>query len=375
MESRKISLCICGGGGLGTVIAGIAASNGYDVNILTSRPSEWEYSVTVLDKNGRKYNGTLNKISANPAEVISESDIVLFCLPGSVINDELIKIKSFLRKGAVVGSVFSCTGFFIMAIAQLGENVRLFGFQRVPFIARVKEYGHTALLLDYRKSLNVAFWGVTNPDELRQQLEGILITPINVLEHVLQVTLTNSNPILHPSRLYSMLKNYHQSQSFETVPYFYRDWTNESSQTLIDCDAEFQKMLSHLGLQSSVTPPLLEYYESWDASSLTRKIASIESLKELRVPMIKSDSGGYIPDWNNRYFIEDISYGMMLIKFICQERGIETPHIDQIITWFQEKIGKSYMIDNRLLYNQDTKEIACLNFEVIQKLFKTLRRQ
>ena len=44
------TICICGGGGLGSVIAGIAASGGYRVNILTRRPEKWGEEMTVIDR-------------------------------------------------------------------------------------------------------------------------------------------------------------------------------------------------------------------------------------------------------------------------------------------------------------------------------------
>lgn len=369
MGYNKPVICICGGGNLGTVIAGVSAANGYCVNILTSHPSQWSENIEVKDNLGKRFVGKIKVISANAADVIPQSDIILLCLPGSVINDELIKIKPYLSPSAVIGSVFCCTGFFISAISVLGIEARLFGFQRVPFIARLENYGHSATLLDYRKVLHCAFWGIDSSEQciLVDELSKILVTPINVLSHALQVTLTNSNPILHPSRLYSLFRNFDPERPFVSVPNFYEDWNDDSSQTLIDCDEEFQTMLNRLGLASDKIPPLLDYYESHDAQSLTRKITSIKSLKGLKAPMIPVPKG-MAPDWGNRYFAEDIPYGMLLIKLVCQEVGVPTPHIDCVIQWYQQQVGKKYLDRDRVADSEDVARIACLNIEIIRKM-------
>lgn len=374
MTNNKSTLCICGGGSLGTVIAGVAASKGYRVNVLTGHPERWDRRIVVDDRKGNKYIGCLDIISSDAADVIPESDIILCCLPGSVIHDNLEKIKPYLSENSVVGSVFSCTGFFIMAISVLGANTRLFGCQRVPFIARVKEYGHSATLLDYRKMLNVAFWEVTDDEQdfFVDELSKILCTPINVMEHALQATLTNSNPILHPSRLYSLFKDFDIKHPFAHIPRFYEDWTDDSSEVLIACDSEFQTMLRKLRLESQYTPPLLEYYESSDAKSLTLKITSIESLKGLKVPMVSCE-GGYAPDWDNRYFTEDIPYGMLLIKYVCQLINVRTPNIDKIITWYQTQVGKCYIDGVKIADNsKDVKNISCLHKKALQIMFQSI---
>ena len=372
---KRPTICICGGGNLGTVIAGIAGAEGYSVNILTGHPEKWDHEIKVTDTAGHKFVGHVACVSSNAKDVIPQSDIILCCLPGSIISSYLINIKPYLSPTAIVGSVFSNTGFFITAISIFNRNTRLFGFQRVPFIARIREYGHSAVLLSYRKTLNVAFWEVScyEQEAYAHELSEILRTPVRIMDHALQATLTNSNPILHPSRLYSLFKDFDIHHPYKTIPHFYEDWDNDSSEILIQCDNEFQRMLQKIGLASDYTPPLLKYYESTDAPSLTRKIKSILSLKGIKAPMVACD-GGYAPDWNNRYFSEDIPYGMLLIKYICQMIKIPTPNIDKIVTWYQEQVGQRYLANGIVIASEDVKKIACLNQESLQILFQSMRK-
>ncbi|MCM1076577.1 MAG: NAD/NADP octopine/nopaline dehydrogenase family protein [Bacteroides sp.] len=372
MMDRKPTVCICGGGSLGTVIAGVASSRGFGVNILTGKPEKWSCNLTIDDPNGRIFNGTISRISDKASEVIPQSDIIILCLPGNVIHDMLVRIKPYISENAIVGSVFSSTGFFIMALDVLGPSAHLFGFQRVPFISRIQSYGHSAHLLGYKKSLNIAYWNVDDRGIRTHCLEEILMTPINELAHPIEVTLTNSNPILHPARLYTLFRDHDETSPFDAQPLFYEDWTDESSRTLIACDNEFQALVRKLGIEDEVIPSLLDYYESTDDVSLTAKIRSIAAFKGIYAPTKPTPGGvGYIPDYDNRYFSEDIPFGMMLIKYMAEINGLRTPMIDEIIRWYEKITGKNFLDGSSIADNADTACIQCLNRVAIRQLLES----
>ena len=78
-----MKICICGGGSLGHVCAGVLASrNDVELNILSGHPERWQSYVTVTDYKGKQYVAHIKRISSRPEEVIVGQDIILFCLPG-----------------------------------------------------------------------------------------------------------------------------------------------------------------------------------------------------------------------------------------------------------------------------------------------------
>lgn len=362
------TFCICGGGALGHVMAGVISSKGHTVNLLTGHPDKWQHDIRVTDLEGKTYDGHLNIISGNPADIIPVSQIVILCLPGYLINSELQSISPYITANHYIGSIVSSTGFFISAMTILGDKCPLFGFQRVPYIARVNQYGQSAQLLGYKKSLNMALSDKEKSGGLVTLLQDILDTPISILGHILEATLTNSNPILHPSRLYRLFRDWQPGKTYDRQILFYEEWDDETSRILMECDNEFGKVLEQLPIDRKQIPPLLEYYESYDAASLTRKIRSIKAFKGIACPMLKTE-GGYIPDFRNRYFTEDIPYGLIPIKYIAQILGINTPVIDTIIAWSQKCIGKDY-INHGILDGRDIAEISCLNENTIRRLIK-----
>lgn len=324
-----MKICICGGGSLGHVCAGVMASQeDVEMNILSGHPDRWQKTITVTDLDGKQFVAKINRISSKPEEVVAGQDIVLLCLPGYLIEKTLRDIKPFVGQ-ASVGTVVSSTGFFFFAHDILGKDAKLFGFQRVPFISRVAEYGKTANLLGYKSSLAAVLENIEDSESFRRDLERLFITPVTLLGSFYEVALSNSNPILHTGRLYSMFHG-RENELFDHNILFYKEWTDEASQLLIDMDAEFFRLLEKLNVHS--LPTLLDYYESTDAASLTRKIQSIPAFQTITSPMKQVD-GGWMVDFGSRYFTEDFPYGLRWIKTMVIDNNLETPNIDMVFEW------------------------------------------
>lgn len=324
-----MKICICGGGSLGHVCAGVMASQkDVQLNILSGHPERWQKTITVTDTEGKQYVANLNRVSSKPEEVVAGQDIILFCLPGYLIEKTLREIKPYVGNAAV-GTVVSSTGFFFFAHDIMGADAKLFGFQRVPFISRVVDYGRTANLLGYKSSLAVVLENVKDSNAFRKELERLFITPVSLLNSFYEVALSNSNPILHTGRLYTMFQG-RENDVFDHNILFYKEWTDEASQMLIDMDAEFFQLLDKLGVHS--LPTLLDYYESTDTASLTKKISSIPAFQTITSPMKQVD-GGWVADFESRYFTEDFPFGLRWIKELATQYQLKTSCINVVYSW------------------------------------------
>lgn len=324
-------VCICGGGSLGHVMCGYLSSmENYSVSLLTGHPHEWSRHINVIDPYGKEYKGKLEFITSDAEQTARDTDIILLCLPGFAIEKALIQIAPFIKKETYIGSIVSSTGFFLMANNILPKATKLFGFQRVPFISRTEKYGHSARILGYKSSLSIGTLNVEDTSVIQKTAQSIFNIPVKILDNYLQATLSNSNPLLHPCRLYSMFKN---NGTFERPIKFYEDWDDSSSRLLIACDSEFQSLIKKMGLEDGSIPPLLEYYESEDEKSLTNKIRSIKAFEGLLAPMVKNEDNEYVPDFRNRYFTEDIPFGMAIIKTLAVQNNIDTPNMDMVLAW------------------------------------------
>ena len=329
-------ICICGGGNLGHVCAGFLANRGHQVSVLTTKPNLWSQKIEIVAPD-KTFYGQLTLVTAHPDEVVPQAEIVLVCLPGYAIHDELTKIKSYLSKTCKVGTVVSSTGFFFEAFKVLPTDIALFGFQRVPFISSTIEYGRKAELKGYKDSLHVAIEQTEDKDSVRLDLEHLFEKPVTLADSYYEVSLSNSNPLLHPSRLYTMWKDWQPGTVYTRNPQFYAEWTLEASALLLQMDDELQQLLKALGLKDGGIPPVLDYYESKDANSLTQKLRSIKAFQNIVSPM-KVVEGGFIPDFSSRYFTEDFPYGMRFIVETAQKYKVSIPIIERTYQWGISKI-------------------------------------
>jgi len=84
-----------------------------------------------------------------------------------------------------------------------------------------------------------------------------------------------------------------------------------------------------------------------DPSTFTSAIRSCDGYKGFRCPM-KPVTGGFVPDFANRYFTEDIPEGVAMYKGIADLVGVQTPVMDEIVCFFQKFMGKEYIKNGKL---------------------------
>lgn len=332
-----MKICICGGGNLGHVCAGFLANRGHLVSILTTKPERWSSELKIVAPD-KTFTGKLALVTSKAEEVIPQAEMILVCLPGFAIHKELEVIKPYLSISAIVGSVVSSTGFFFEAFDVLPSDIPLFGFQRVPFISRIIEYGKEAELKGYKDTLHVAIEHTTDKEPIRKELEKLFEKPVSIADSFYEVSLSNSNPLLHPARLYTMWKDWQPGMVYSRNPQFYAEWTVEASALLIQMDDEFQQLLMTLGLRPGCIPTILDYYESTDEITLTQKLHAIRAFQGILSPMQEVE-GGFIPDFSSRYFKEDFPYGMRFIVETAHKHHVQIPTIEEVYQWGLSKIS------------------------------------
>ena len=298
------------------------------------------HDICVDTPDGLTLRGKIERISNQPSEVIPGADVVLLCLPGFMIEQQLRLLKDYLLPQTFVGSVFSSTGFFFEALQILDAHQPLWGFQRVPFISRVETYGQSAHLLGYKEAHNMAVAQVGEAD--KRAFAELMATwferPVRLLHNYYEASLTNSNPLLHTSRLYTMFGGENEGRTYDRMLLFYEEWTEEAADLYIKMDEEFFRLLSLLPVEQGYLPTALNYYESHDAASLARKLSSIQGFKGITSPM-KQTAGGWVADYSSRYFTEDFPFGLKYIWQLAHEKGVSCPYIDRVYAWGMSKLG------------------------------------
>jgi hypothetical protein len=89
-----------------------------------------------------------------------------------------------------------------------------------------------------------------------------------------------------------------------------------------------------------------------DKSSIYKMLLTNKGYRGLTHPMVPVDTPEgkikYLPNFKYRYFAEDIPMGLVVTRGIAELAGVPTPHMDDVILWCQERMGKEYLLDGKL---------------------------
>jgi opine dehydrogenase len=343
-----MNLTILGGGNLAHSIAVTASFYFKKISILTSNRELWNDRLTAIFPDGNKVIGRDIAVSEKAEEAILGSDVILSTLPGHIIPERLREIKRFMKPGQMVGSVTAAGGFFWIARGVLGKSIPLFAFQRVPFICRIIEKGKSVNISGLKKELFVASIGVDGYQSQYNSMISLMkesfATDIIHLNSYLEATISNSNPILHTTRLCSMIKN----PADKNNAFFYREWDDDTSKLLLKCDQEVVQIIEKLGKPFPLFKTILEHYEVGNWSELTLKMRSIKAFSDITFPMIEKEKGVFFPDSSSRYFLEDVPYGLLILRSMADICGIATPNMDKVILELQNYLEKEYIENSEL---------------------------
>jgi len=170
---------------------------------------------------------------------------------------------------------------------------------------------------------------------------------------VLECTMYPINAILHPSRLYTLLQNYKKGNVLPENPLFYEDMTAEATQVMDELNGELiavAQALSDQGVAVGDVPHIFDWlavyvYDEPKTSNLQHFFQTNKAYQGFRCPLIPHGDG-FVPDFTNRYFTEDINLGLCGYKGLAELAQVETPLMDTIILWAQTHMGVEFLTKN-----------------------------
>lgn len=161
-------------------------------------------------------------MSANAADVVPGSDVVLICAPANAHPALLRAVAPHVDRKAAVGALYAQGGFDWAARKALGDKVDhlrfVFGLQNIPWICKAVEYGKRARygkracaraycaeplvysILGPKDNLWVAASPPERAAECTELITSLFDIPARPVPNFLNLTLTPSNQIIHPAR-------------------------------------------------------------------------------------------------------------------------------------------------------------------------------
>jgi NAD/NADP octopine/nopaline dehydrogenase, alpha-helical domain/Ketopantoate reductase PanE/ApbA len=368
-NQEPMQVTICGCGNLGHVFAGLlSARQDLRVNLCVSSVEK----VQLLEQGMAAQGGILVKrregdvlarphlVTAEPEIAIPGSRLILLCVPSHVEEEVLNKIVPFLDEDTYIGAIPGPGGFNWKAkyvLTQHNKNAVIFSLAAIPWMCKTVKPGEEVNVLG-TKQINGQ---VTVPSERTQEvselMNKLLLMPVLDLENFLNITLYPGNQLLHTAISYDLFHNW-DGTPLPEPPLFYEEITEEAANLLQAMDYEVQVLCRTLeqktpNLNLCAVLPLGFSIQSGygddiiDKSSLRSMVATNRAYAGIRTPMLKVE-GGYIPNFQSRFFLEDVPHGLVVLKGIAELAGVATPTIDKILIWTQAKMGCEYLVDGKL---------------------------
>ena len=331
-----MNIVIIGAGNIGLAIASYIAIHKNDRVILFT---DKNYECLFLKYENSLFD-TSNFIVSNDVKFLLNGEYILCTYPAFLRKSFIDKYGQYIKKGAKLGFVPGYGGAEYACRKLIDRGVIVFGFQRVPYVARADK--NKVNILSRKTELFISALPSSEIHDLANDVERMLDIPTHVLNDYLSVTLTPTNPIIHIAGLWGAFKNYNDNDGYKGKLGFYDQWDDDTSKLLFEYDREVQnicKELKMFDLSSVISLPI--YYESETPENLTKKLKSIQAFKVVKVP-VKKKNDKLVVDLQNRMFTEDFPYGVVVYKDIANILNLKTPTIDRLLRFYYELSGIRY---------------------------------
>lgn len=380
IKQNNNEVTIVGGGSSAHILIPFLSGAGFTVNILTRRPEEWSTKIdlqlhSIHGEVEEEFSGSLCKISDNPADVIPQASFVILCMPVCKYRIALHALAPHLAndREVFVGTVYGQAGFNWMVDEITNKfnltNITTFAIGLIPWICRIIEYGKTGVTYGCKEVNIVAVSPANRFNELNERLlknicerwlkKGAFIQADNFLS----LTLSVDNQIIHPSRCYALFLKYEGKWTDkEDIPYFYRDYDQQSADFLKDLDTDYSKIREAIKIKYPERnfKYMLDYldlerltYQS-ENDDVKESFTTSLTLGAIKPPTIQLENGDWVIDKNHRFFTDDIHYGLCIAKWVADELSIEVKTIDTIIDWAQKLRNEKIIDGDKLLTNSES---------------------
>ncbi len=351
-----MNITIVGGGNIGTQFAVHCAEKQNKVTVYSTKPDLFIRELEIVDENGTVTHKADIECATDSAEIaFGNAELIFVTVPAFMMKETAETIEPYFRKGLYIALLPGTGGGECAFKKAIDKGAIVFGLQRVPGVARLKEYGKTVCATGYRSTLHVAAIPNRETSKCAELIKSIFPElQVVGLPNYLSVTMTPSNPVLHTSRLRTLFDDYTEGKTYDYIPLFYKEWSLKSSELLFKCDDEVQNICKSMKeFDLTNVKSLKLHYESETAEQLTNKLQSIKSLQNLTTPSVKTENG-LIPDFGSRYFTADFPFGLELLVQIGDFINEPIPNLKETLDWYWKTAGsakkfsyKDYGITNK----------------------------
>lgn len=365
MSTEKVEVCLlAGSNGSHYNVAVIGQNPKFNLSILTRRPAIFADKVVkgIHDVGGKVVEGKLDRVTDQPEIACKGTKIFIVSSPVSAQEEILRNIKPFVEEGAIIGSVFGQGGFDLIAESVFGDdlkkkNIAIFSLFNIPSTCKVMKPGKEVVIIGPKKYLSVCVNPKSRQEEVRKYCSEMWGVECRNTPNFLNMLMTPGNQIIHTGRLLGLFEN-GKAHSLPAIPLFYTTLNKLSTDNMEVLSEEIQVIKKAILAKypkvdlEAVLPlkdRILAQYGSQvkDPTNLFTVFTSNTGYGVMTVPMNK-EGDGFVLNTKARTFVEDIPFGLCVLKDLAEKVGFEAPFMTKCIEWHQEMMGKEYVKDGKL---------------------------
>jgi len=358
-----MQITVLGAGAGGTAVAFDCASHGHDVRVFDFEQFP-DNIATIAEQGGINAEGDISGFGpiAYSGHDIDEAlqDAELIYVVGPAYSTEPFGEAVAGKLGAgqtVIVSPSSCGGALAFkraaGLALHDESIRIAETSTLHYAVRLTEPGRIHVFLKLKAgNLLAALPGRHTSDIL--ELIADVYPSMEPAESVLQTSLQNANPIIHPA---VTLSNAARIELTGGDFLFYEEGVSDSVGRLIEAlDKERIAIGKELGISILPDPEIgmrQGYMLEANYGSGYRKAPGFLGI-------------GAQPQLDHRYLNEDVGYGLVFMSKLGQQIGVATPGIDAIINIASIVMARDYRAEalrtpeSLGIADRSTKELATL---------------
>jgi len=306
----------------------------------------------------------LRTISADPAEVIPNADMVLILVPAFAHAGALHRIRPYVSDTTTIGCLPTRGGFEFEA-AQLaprdgGTRRGIFGLQTLPWSTRVVTPGKVVNIGAVKAEVVLAALPASEGAEMAARLSQILGTHVVATEGFLNLTLGNPGQFIHTGLMYGHFRSW-QGEEYDAngIPMLYAQATEEMGDIVERLSGDAIAVAREIEARSGSALKLQEVIpvDEWLRSSYAHATGDLSTvaacfrtgpIQARKAPMIEVRPGRFVPNFGYRYLSEDVPYGLVITRAFADIANVQTPTIDEVVSWAQSAMKKVYLVEGRV---------------------------
>ncbi|KAJ1623137.1 6-phosphogluconate dehydrogenase [Pavlovales sp. CCMP2436] len=333
--------------------------------------------------------GTVECVSADPADVLPGADLLLLAVPAFAHEIYLRGAVKVAKGGKLAVGCMVAEGGLDWQLRDIYKEdfpeMITFALETLPWACRLSLYGRASEIKGCKKQVSVAvtpaiytegvldFLNSALSVEGRPQFQdagNYMATTLMNINGVRSVAPNLRDSIFHPAIVRGQFEQW-AGEPYAEPPPLYGCVTQKVAGALIEAlSAEViltkEAMCKAVrGVELASVVPIMDFFmnayreDVADASTLASALNTNKGYRALQHSMVLAPGGeGLVPDWKSRHLTEDIPFGLVPMKGIAELVGVSTPNLDKTIEWCQMKMGKEYLVAGRLV-GKDVCETRC----------------